>query len=176
MKRIVIVLTAIIFLYSCGNHKKKSGPLDFSNDFEGQIGWTDIPHGTLMFGNAHSGKVLSKTTPENQYSFGFHRFLKDLSTKRIKKAEISVWVNLSSANSTGSLVLAIDSAGTGLFWKGIPTKDFTTTPDKWTEMKGSILIPETVSRNGELKVYFWNSGKDPILVDDIDVSLKEASN
>jgi len=156
MKRIVIVLTAIIFLYSCGNHKKKSGPLDFSNDFEGQIGWTDIPHGTLMFGNAHS--------------------VKDLSTKRIKKAEISVWVNLSSANSTGSLVLAIDSAGTGLFWKGIPTKDFTTTPDKWTEMKGSILIPETVSRNGELKVYFWNSGKDPILVDDIDVSLKEASN
>jgi hypothetical protein len=102
--------------------------------------------------------------------------LKDLSTKRIKKAEISAWVNLSSPNSAGSLVLAIDSAGTNFFWKGIPTKDFVTTADKWVEMKGSILIPATVSRNGEMKVYFWNSGKDPILVDDMDVSLKEAAN
>jgi len=176
MKKAAIVLSAIFFLYSCSGKSKKTGPLDFSNDFEGQIGWVDIPHGTLMFGDAHSGKVLAKTTPENQYSFGFHRALKDLSSKRIKKAEISAWINLSSANSAGSLVLAIDSANTGLFWKGIASKDFTTTPGKWTEMKGSILIPSTVSRNGELKVYFWNSGKDPILVDDIDVSLKEASN
>lgn len=176
MKKIVFVLITTIFFYSCSHDKKKSGPLNFTNDFEGQIGWVDIPHGTLMVGNAHSGKVLSKTTPENQYSFGFHRFLKELSSKRIKKAEYSAWVNLSSANSAGSLVLSIDSAGVSLFWKGIPTKDFTTTPDKWTEMKGNTLIPETISRNGELKVYFWNSGKDPILVDDIDVSLKEASN
>src|ERR1039457_6578385 len=102
MKKIVFILSAIIFLYSCKGSSKKSGPLDFSNDFEGQIGWVDIPHGSLIIGNAHSGKVCSKTTPENQYSFGFHRSLKDLSSKRIKKAEISAWINLSSANSAGS--------------------------------------------------------------------------
>jgi hypothetical protein len=176
MKKIVIVLMAIIFLYSCSGKSKKSGPLDFTNDFEGQIGWVDNPHGTLVVGDAHSGRVFSRTAPENQYSFGFHRALKDLSAKRIKKAEFSAWINTSSAKSEGSLVIAVDSGQTGLFWKGFPIKDFATTPGKWSQIKGNVNLPATLNRNAELKVYFWNSGKDPILIDDMDVSLKEAAN
>ena len=168
MKKTLLTLISISLLFSCSNDKKKVEGLVFSNDFESSLGWAE--NNTITTGEGHSGKVVSKTTPESQYSYTFHRLLKDISPKRIKRAQFSAWVSLSSANSKGSLVLSIDSVGgeKSILWNGVDTKNFVTSPNKWTQIKGTVNFPANISPASELKFYFWNTGKDAILVDDVE--------
>ena len=171
MKRIIFFsLIALAILSSCSN-KNKTNPLYYSNDMESSNCWND--NNTLVVGIGHSGKVFSKVTPEIPYSFTFHRPLKDISSKRVRRVEYSCWVNLSSTTSQANLVLAIDTTGKSLLWVGTPTKQFVTEPNKWVQMKGRATIPANISRDNEVKIYVWNNGKDAVSVDDFEITFKD---
>ena len=169
MNRIIIISAiALLFLASCSGKKKVVG-IHFENDMENSPCWSDA--GTLTYGEGHTGKVFSKVTPELPYSFTFHKQLKDLSTKRVRKAEYSAWVKLSGASSEATIVLQIDSAGKTLFWVGNSTKLMGAPSDKWVQLKGKATLPMEVSRENEVKVYVWDNGKDVVLVDDLEVTF-----
>jgi hypothetical protein len=171
MKRIIFVsVIALAILSSCSN-KNKTNPLYYSNDMESANCWND--NNTLVVGAAHSGKTFSKVTPESPYSFTFHKLLKDISSKRVRRVEYSCWVNLSSSTSQANLVLAIDTVGKSLLWVGTPTKEFVSVPNKWVKMKGKATIPANINRENEIKIYVWDNGKDAVSVDDFEITFKE---
>ncbi len=172
MKNLLVIIAILSLFFSCAKENKTKDPLYYSNDLENTIGWND--HASLTVGDdAHSGKVFSKTTAEFPYSYGFHRTLKDISEKRVKKAEFSAWVNTSTANSKGNLVLAIDTANNNIFWVGTDLKTLNVTPGKWFQVKGKATLPLNISKSADLKVYFWNTGKDAVLVDDFEITFKD---
>ncbi len=166
----IISIFALLFLASCSSKPKNPG-LTFSNDLENANCWSD--NNTITYGTGHSGKVFSKVTPENQYSFTFHKALKDISQRRVKKAEYSAWVNLSSASSEATLVLSIDSSAKSLFWLGTSTKTSVAVPDKWVQIKGKATFPYNIGRDNEVKIYLWDNGKDAVLVDDFEITFKD---
>ena len=172
MRNTLATLLVVTLFLSCSKENKSKNPLYYANDFESTIGW--VEHSTLTTGdNAHSGRTFAKTTPESPYSFGFHRFVKDLSTKRVKKAEFNAWVNPASAESKGNLVLAVDTAGTNIFWVGMDIKNFGATPGKWTQIKGKATLPMNLPKNADLKIYYWNTGTDAVLIDDFEITFKD---
>ncbi len=171
MKNLIIIsFIAMAMLTSCSDKKKNTG-LTFSNDLENVSGWSD--GNTLTVGLGHSGKYFSKITPENQYSFTFHKPLKDISAKRVKKAEYSVWVNLPNSTSEATLVFSVDSASKSMMWIGTSTKELAVAPNKWVQIKGKATLPANMNRENELKIYVWDNGKDPVLVDDFEISFKD---
>ncbi len=167
----IIVVSAILFA-SCAKDKKNE--LEFYSDLENVKGWTGGKNNeeTIIKGLAHSGQYISKTDSIFQYGFGFRINLSDLVEQPVKKVKASIWVNVTDIRSDAGLVVALDSAGKNILWASKPIKDFVKKTDEWTEVISEVEFPQMkTSKDYSVTAYIWNTGKFPVLSDDIRIEF-----
>lgn len=163
-------LFLILFIISaCHQEAKKKQAIIQKNDFESLLGWSDLDPGRLIKGTAHSGSYAALTDSLHPFSAGFIRKIKDISDQRIKKIDINAWVLTTSLDAKASLVLSIESGGASAFYKGINVLDSVQATKKWYPVRSSFELPADLNRENEVRVYLWNTGKDAVLLDDVEL-------
>ena len=143
------------------------------NDFERPAeSWSDIPvlPSSRSFSPGHTG-YLDSVHP---YSPGLNIRAQKLGTLPARffvEGELMVWDSVKSASNKALIVLSMDSINPREnYWQGfrlndVPRQDFKT----WSKRNFSLTLPEISNPNGILKIYIWNTGKNPLLIDDFEL-------
>ena len=84
------------------------------------------------------------------------------------EGEVMVWDSLKGASNNALVVLSMDSISPGEnWWQGFRLNDVPVTSMKqWRRCNFSLMTPEISNARGILKIYIWNTGKKPMLIDD----------
>ena len=163
--KIILILFAI---YSCNDRNEK-----YTNDMENIDGW--FHHEQIKNGFANSGNYYCITTEEKPYSITFRKKINKFKEgEKINKISVSAWVMFTNKECQASLVASIDSSDN--FIPVVYTNTNLTSQSaelkKWVELKLDLNIPNNIDRNFFVSIYVKNTGKFPVLVDDISYSLK----
>ena len=147
----------------------------FSTDFEKVIDpWKNSVNVQIPY--AHSGHFAGSLDSLHQFS----------ATLEIKPEEImplpalfyiegSVWIrdSLKGASNKALFVMSVDSIDqVGNYWYGFRVNDV---PENavgvWRNCKFSLTLPELKVPGKTFKLYIWDSGKKPFLIDDFKVAF-----
>jgi hypothetical protein len=85
----------------------------------------------------------------------------------------SVWTK-SKRKPEAGLIVAYEANEELLFYKSTNFADFISDTKNWNIVINNTAVPAELLRKGKgrLKVYVWNSGKEKLLIDDFQVTLK----
>jgi len=84
------------------------------------------------------------------------------------RGEVMTWDSMTGASNHVMLVLSMDSIKPGKnWWQGIKINDIPVNSAKrWQKHTFSMMLPEFPDQERILKIYLWNTGKQPMLADD----------
>jgi hypothetical protein len=145
----------------------------FATDFEKQAdGWSS---NTII----KTSRAFSKL--QSGYLDSLHPFSPGIAVKAGQlcrlpaelhvTGEIMVWDSLPGASNDALVVLSMDSIQPGEnYWRGFRLNDVPVKTSKsWRKCRFSLMLPEISNPDRILKVYIWNTGRKPMLVDDFTV-------
>ncbi|MCX6305881.1 MAG: hypothetical protein NT040_13030 [Bacteroidetes bacterium] len=149
--------------------------LVLQNDFESAPNyWNNISfrQSPRSYSPCHAGYLDSL----NQFGPGLvlpADQLGKLPSRFFVEGEVMVWDSAIGASNAALVVLSMDSINLRKsYWQGFRLNDI---PEKkmkyWRKCRFSLTLPEIVNRNGILKIYIWNPGRKPILIDDFKLSF-----
>jgi len=151
--------------YSENYTKKEVFNLDFENEKSENIIDTLASKGTSSF-------LLNESTP---FSPTFKKKYTDITNKSYIWIKASVWVYLTAPYTESNSALVISTESDGKSYKYLMTDyvNFNIIPNKWTEIQLDYLTPELKNKNDIIKVYFWNIGSQPVLIDNFKITIFE---
>ena len=120
---------------------------------------------------AHSGKFVGYLDSAHPYSATLRIHPESLSSYPATfYMKGSIWVrdSVQGASNKAFVVVSMDSIDqVGNYWYGFPLNDVPKNPaGTWRNCRFSLTLPEFKIPGRLLKVYVWNSGKKPFIVDD----------
>jgi len=119
-------------------------------------------------------KGFEKMLPENEYSKTIYLPVKDIPQVVFKKAVVTARVKLEGLNSEASLVLAVDSPDSTIYWNAFKLKD--QVPDhllhKNKTVVGEFWLPVPLPFNSTIAAYIWNKNKETLTVTKLELSLE----
>ena len=113
-------------------------------------------------------------TSTKEFSKGINVNLKNSTLVNFRRAVVSVDAEIYSLNSEASIVLAIVSNDSTIYWNGYPLKnsyDFNKLGEK-QRIKGDFWFPREFTTNSNLSAYIWNMNKDSLQVSRIKIHLE----
>jgi hypothetical protein len=145
----------------------------FSTDLEKPVdGWST--NNIVLTSRGHSGDHAGYLDSLHQFSPGVAfraELLGKMPASIYATGEIMVWDSVAGASNGALIVLSMDSISQGeKWWQGFKMNDIPVNTSKtWRRIKFSLMLPEIENEQGIVKVYIWNAGKKPMLVDDLRV-------
>ena len=147
----------------------------FSNNFEeAHEGWSRFC--CIKLKGAFSGNTAGCIDSVCQFSSGLTIPVNKLvpsSASYFISGEVMIRDSI-AGGSNGTIVgLSMDSINPGEnWWQGFHLND---TPQKfvkmWSKRSFSLMTPVIGNPHGILKIYLWNTGKQPLLIDDFQVQI-----
>jgi hypothetical protein len=156
-----------------------ASPFEFESkeEFEGAPakGWTGVNSSQLVDSVHFSGRRAYKMDSLNEYGPTFSFNLKDIISNKNDIIMISAEVYpLSDSTSKISMVESLECGDKVIYWSSSSVNDFITKGEKgrWTKVYQTLRLSDIYleSRDVQIKMYIWNSGKRNFYVDDLDVS------
>lgn len=171
MKYTSLLLVSIVLLISCGKNNENSNSLwNVKSNLDDVNIW--INSNTLCQGNAHSGLFSSKIDSLVEYGIGISVKLQDMTTSVPKKANVHCWIYSNEPNLDASIVCDPNLNGQCLNYQNFNLQTSIPKSNEWIEFKTSFDLPENITPDTDLKIYFWNPSKKTFFVDDFEVSLE----
>lgn len=167
-----VAIICILFA-SCGSDSSNQNSKNhYLNDFEAYDGWVGIDgYYHLQNKDAHSGQHAYLTDTANSYSLTFARNISDLSATPVKKISLGVWIKCLALPAKGSCVMSMERAGETIKYYSVDMKESEAVANEWVQLKGETDLPTAQPKDAVIKVYFWNKGATPILIDDLEFSF-----
>lgn len=166
MSRILLLAIFSTTLFACGSGDDHHGPMTYYTDFDAFFGWSDHP--ALRKGNAHSGEWFTIADRAKPYTLSFHALSGEISSRPLRKAEVSFWTKVSSLPCRAKLVLSADDTSGSVFWEGKVLDSLVSKKDEWVEVKYAFDLPVgKISPDHLVKAYIWASDKKTIMIDDM---------
>jgi hypothetical protein len=147
----------------------------YINNFEQESpGWTK--HHIISISTAAAGRKAACIDSINQFSPGIavraHE-IGPLATSYFIRGEVRVRDSIPGASNSVLVVLSMDSINPGEnWWQGFRLNDI---PEEnvrqWSLRRFSLMTPAINNHHGILKVYLWNTGKKPMLLDDFSIRI-----
>lgn len=121
--------------------------------------------------NAHSGSYTGFMDSLHQYSATVMLKPDELADyPAVFYVEGSVWIrdSIKGASNNAYVVISMDSLDQkGNYWYGFPVNDVPDNPAGiWRKCRFSLTLPEFRIPGRTLKIYIWDSGKKPVMIDD----------
>jgi hypothetical protein len=167
-KYLLVLIAATALATSC---KRKKEPIVFSNDADQTIGWVNY-HTVKADANAHSGGYVSLTDTVNQYSLTLKQKLSDVTKTGADKASVHVWVKPMGASPKACLIVSVDAPDKNYMWQCLPVESIAKEANKWTEIAYKVKLPADAPENAHVSVYIWNTSKEQLLIDDMEVRFE----
>lgn len=122
----------------------------------------------------HNGDYCSRVDSANQYSYGFGKFVSEISSNPIKKVKESAWVKLTDLNKKIKFVVAInDKNNKNIFWAGHEINPIAKEVNKWYKIEIEDTFPEFESNGAHFETYIWNPDNNVAYIDDIEIQFFE---
>lgn len=123
---------------------------------------------------AHSGKYIGQLDSLHPYSATLEIRPDTLAPyPAVFYIQCSIWLrdSLKGASNKTFFVVSMDSIDKqGNFWTGFPVNEIPDNPaGVWRNCTFSLTLPELRIPGRVLKIYLWNSGKEPVMIDDFSV-------
>lgn len=172
MNRYSLLLSITAFAYGCSPESEKPRELVYANDAEQYFGWSN--QNTLkQVSGAHSGTSASVTDSSWVYSLTFREKVSELEKVNARKASVKAWVKFKSLAAKGGLVLSIDDNGKSLQWELLPLESVVKNEGVWKEVKLDVMLKKDIPPTAVVSVYMWNTSKEEIMLDDMQVKFIE---
>ncbi len=121
---------------------------------------------------AHTGKRISVIDSSNIYSVGLNKLVKSISTENFDSVTFTYWIYFKSPNASAKSVVSIDDiTGKNIFWAGNIVNEKAKELNKWIEVKDGFKLPASINPEHFIKLYLWNTSKEEILIDDMNVTF-----
>ena len=148
--------------------------MDCRNDFEKPLQEHWNPNTLIATGGAFSGRHAGLVDSLHPYSPGIAVKAVDFcpaGSSCFISGELMVRDSLPGAGNKALVVLSIDSIRQGeSWWQGFKLNDIPLTEKTgWRKISFSLMLPEIADPERILKVYIWNTGKKPLLIDDFTI-------
>lgn len=146
--------------------KKEIFVLDYENT---------IDKNSIIDTTAAAGKKSFLLKDDIQYSEAFEMPYYDITNKSYLWVRASVWVYLTVpySESNSCIVMTTESNGKVIKYLTFDYKTKNILLNKWTEVSLDYLTPEIRHSNDKLKIYYWNMGTQPVLIDDFKITVFE---
>ncbi|MEO9218588.1 MAG: hypothetical protein ABI315_08425 [Bacteroidia bacterium] len=146
--------------------KKEVFVLDYENNSD---------KNSIIDTTAAEGKKSFLLKGDIQYSQAFEIPYYDITNKSYLWVRASVWVYLTApaAESNSCIVMTMESNGKIIKYLTSDVKTRNIPLNKWTEVSLDFLTPEIRHRDDKLKIYYWNMGTKPVLIDDFRITAFE---
>ncbi|MCK9220032.1 MAG: hypothetical protein M0P47_08290 [Bacteroidales bacterium] len=147
----------------------------FFNDFEKSVeNWSPIS--IQQTPRAYSPEKVGYLDSVHPFSPGLAISVNKLGilpSKFFVRGEFMVWDSMPGASNSALIVLSIDSINPHEnYWQGFRLNDIPRNDvKKWRKCLFSLTLPEIVNPKGILKIYIWNTGKKPFLIDNVKLQL-----
>ncbi len=121
---------------------------------------------------AHTGKRVTVIDSSNIYSVGLVKPVKSISTDKFDSVVFTYWVYFKSPKAAAKSVVSIDDVtGKNIFWAGNIVNEKAKELNKWIEVKDGFKLPASINPEHFIKLYLWNTSKEEILIDDMNVTF-----
>jgi hypothetical protein len=144
--------------------------MDTVMGFEGQA-FTDLYKANGTDSLTHSGKRAGYTWPKFEYCTWHEMKFHDSLAGRHMLVESRGWVFQGGKCADGELVIEyLDSTGS-FSWQSMPLLDIFRGEGEWHKFSYSRPVVLNLPKGGTVKLYLWNRGSSPILIDDVRTRL-----
>ena len=124
---------------------------------------------------AFEGKYCLRMDSALTYSPGINIKIRDLKFEDHFwiKSSVEFYSTDSAAFTDGNLVVTVQKNDEAIKYRGInfEKQSLTFVSGKWHTLTFDFISPEFLPADAELKVYFWNSGKSTIYIDNLSVDF-----
>jgi len=130
---------------------------------------------TRTKGDAYSGVYFSHTDSSNAYSLGYSFNLPDSVKNTNIKVCVSAFVRSGEQNTNGTIAVTLNKADSMIVWKEIYIGNHVATPNQWTIVSDSVLIPKEITNISPLRLNvfgYYPKGKTYLDIDDLSISIK----
>lgn len=164
--RAVVFLFFMLFL-ACSRSDEAPEML-FQTDFESEAGWLNDER--LEKGSAHSGNWYIRTGEFVPYSPAFQLKASLISSRPIRKAEITCWIRPKDVPVDAQLVFSADAGNTSVYWKHKELARYLKKTSEWTEVNELFEIPDgSFGPDNIVKIYVLSKNNKVIHLDDFSV-------
>ena len=170
MKKILFLVLGVftLLVFSCSNNK------EFVPVYKGSIDKGDwISCQTIGKFGGVTGDYCSKIDSINQYSYGFGKFINEISQNSIKKVKINVWVKLEDLTKKTQLVVSLGKDNKNIFWNGHDVSPFIKETNKWYKVEVEDTFGELETKGAYIEIYLFNPNKNIAYVDDFEINFLE---
>ena len=117
--------------------------------------------------------IASYCNKDISFNVHYKRRLAEILDHPVKKLYMSVWVYAADSNYTNAFwVCRIDNGDSLVFYKDIRFDEFVNKKDIYTEVKGTIEIPEWVDQNSMIHFSVWNPKGREFYFDDMSIRFE----
>ncbi len=141
----------------------------FFNDLEGNFEFWK--QNALTKEKSFSGATSSKIQLENKSSSVFEITSDSLLMGELSVITISSKYYQSNTKNSTRLVLEVENEKNDRFWYPVFCIDYFDTVGEWSDFNYKIFLPEKYKKVRQLKIYFYNSSKAPVYLDDLLVNV-----
>jgi len=171
MKNSILLVLASILLFSCGKKDENKAVLwNANNNMDASLFW--INTNTVSQGITHSGLFSSKLDSLVEYGIGIDAKFSDITTSVPKKVKVHCWIYSTEANLDAGLVCDPNNNGQSINWQSFNLQTSISKANEWIEFKTSFDLPESITPDSQLKIFFWNPKKKIFYIDDIEITLE----
>lgn len=119
--------------------------------------------------------LLDSNTP---FSPEFKDEYFNITSKSYVWVRASVWVyqTVPYTESNSCLVVSTEYKGKSIKYKSSNYESFNIKPFKWTQVHLDYITPNIIHKKDLIKIYFWNMGNKPVLIDDFKINIFEPKN
>jgi hypothetical protein len=142
----------------------------FVLDFENAIDKNNIVDTT-----AAEGKKSFLLKDDISYSQAFEMPYYNITNKSYLWVRASIWVYLTVPSTESNSCIEMTTESNGKVIKYLTSDDKTKNIplNKWTQVTLDYLTPEIRHHDDKLKIYYWNMGTKPVLIDDFRITVFE---
>lgn len=172
MNKLYIYIGIAIIFFSCGEKQNKDNSLfTTANNFDAHFFW--INTNTITRVKSNSGFYSAKIDTAVEFGIGISARIEEL-TGSVVPGKVEVRCRIFSPVSKPDASIVVDPVANNqtLGWQSHNINEDIIKPNEWTEVTANFKLPENITPDTELKIYFWNPNKMLFYVDDIEISLE----
>lgn len=167
----------ILLLVGACSKALKYDNYNYHQSFEELKGWFNVPPTITSEIIPHSGVYSAYTNELQPFSPTLSLRFNEIEVNKPKRVKVAVWYYSTDITNVGTLCFEIkNESGETKLWKVKSIAESNAKPFIWTLVDFSVSFTnEVFSPNNQIRVFFWNTGKGKIYVDDFTVEVIRGS-
>lgn len=120
---------------------------------------------------AYSGQYSSKIKSGNKSSAAYRNDSIPEYTKELNSITVSCKYLQTGTRNKTQLIIDLVNTNNERFWYSVPCNDYFRELNSWNNFSYKLYVPKKYRTAQSLTVYFYNSSKEPVYIDDIGIQI-----